>query len=138
MTKPYQEERFEYKGYPCVILFIPLGHRCGYVGLPTTSKFYCKNYGSIPVICHGGLTYGKTRLYGQLDKSIYWIGFDCAHAFDGKDLDKTMEYFEDMPRQELDFVKMLASLGDEVRTQEYVHKQCESIVEQIIRLESED
>ena len=34
--KPILECKFDYKGYPCVVLFMPLGYRCGYVG--TTEK----------------------------------------------------------------------------------------------------
>ena len=33
MVDPIVEKRFEYKGYPCVILFMPMCYRCGYVGL---------------------------------------------------------------------------------------------------------
>lgn len=29
-----EEKRFEYRGYPCVVLFMDMGHRCGYVGIP--------------------------------------------------------------------------------------------------------
>lgn len=107
MTEPYQEERFEYKGYPCVILLMPMGYRCGYVGLPKTSKFYGKDYDKIDVICNGGLTYGVKSLCNQTDKDVYWIGFDCAHYWDLYD----------------------------IKTQEFVHAQCESIVDQIIKLE---
>lgn len=32
--KPVLETKFEYKGYPCVVLFMPGAYRCGYVGVP--------------------------------------------------------------------------------------------------------
>ena len=28
--EPVLECKFDYKGYPCVVLFMPLGYRCGY------------------------------------------------------------------------------------------------------------
>ncbi len=28
--KPVLETKFEYKGYPCVVLFMPRAYRCGY------------------------------------------------------------------------------------------------------------
>lgn len=33
---------------------------------------------------HGGLTYARDRLAGVEGKS-WWLGFDCAHAWDAKD-----------------------------------------------------
>lgn len=38
-----QETRFLYKGFPCVVLFMPGGYRCGYVGLPKENKYYGKS-----------------------------------------------------------------------------------------------
>lgn len=57
MLQPKQESRFEYKEFPCVILFMPMGYRCGYVGLPKENRYYKKKYDDIPVDCHCGLSY---------------------------------------------------------------------------------
>ena len=120
MTDMSVEKRFEYKGYPCVIIFHTydeelLSHGlylenylCGYVGLPKTSKFYKKNYDDIPIDCHGGLTYGSNQLFGQNDPDTFWIGYDCAHYGDSI------------------FICNL----------EYCEEQCRSIVDQIIEAES--
>lgn len=86
MGRPIVEERFEYKGFPCVVLFQSLGFRTGYVGLPKGHKYYGKHYDLIPVDCHCGLTYGDYNLCGQVDKDTYWIGFDCGHCCDKKRL----------------------------------------------------
>ena len=32
--KPVLECKFDYKGYPCVVLFIPGAYRCGYTVYP--------------------------------------------------------------------------------------------------------
>lgn len=44
-----QEKRFEHKGFPCVVLFMPIGYHCGYVGLPKGNKYYGKDYDENPV-----------------------------------------------------------------------------------------
>lgn len=39
--KPVLETKFEYKGYQCVVLFMPGAYRCGYVGIPNSHKLVC-------------------------------------------------------------------------------------------------
>ena len=51
----YQEERFEYRGYPCVILFMDMGHRCGYVDVPESEAVADDD----DISCHGGITWGR-------------------------------------------------------------------------------
>ena len=88
MEKHYLvEEDFIYKGFRCVIIGNPLGHRCGYVGLPRGHKYYGDHYDDIPVICHGGLTYGRHNPNYPVanNEGLYWIGFDCNHAGDSPD-----------------------------------------------------
>lgn len=55
MAMPKLEKQFEYKGFPCVILFMPTGYRCGYVWIPKEVKIDIDNIG-----CHGGITYIAT------------------------------------------------------------------------------
>lgn len=144
MIEPYQEERFEYKGYPCVILFMPMCHRCGYVGLPKTSKFYGKGYDEIDVDCNGGLTYARNYLSGQEDKETWWIGFDCGHCWDLHDFKSAYKHFA----EDEEALKQIKAIEDiyinsacddyaTIKTQEFVLAQCERIVDQIIKLESE-
>lgn len=136
---PNQEKRFEYKGFPCVVLFMPMGFRCGYVGLPKENKYYGKSYDDIPVDCHCGLTYSDRKLHMQNDTSVWWIGFDCGHACDGYDVQKIKELYADdeniMKQVERmsDYFKIFA--GSPVRTLEYCEEECKKIVEQIIELE---
>lgn len=69
-----------YEGYPFWIELVDLGvmHKwhCGYVQLPADSKYVGVDYDSIPVHCHGGLTWSEAEENG------YVIGFDCAHYGD--------------------------------------------------------
>lgn len=133
MSKPVVEERFEYKGFPCVVIFMPLGFRNGYVGLPKNHKYYKKEYKEIPVSCHCGLTYGDTSLFGQEDKDIYWIGFDCGHCCDGFDLDKLDEYYGNRVENSImrNYQKMI-NAEHEFRTVEYVKNECMGIVDQLL------
>lgn len=141
MMIPNQEKRFEYKGFPCVVLFMPMGYRCGYVGLPKENKYYGKSYDDIPVDCHCGLTYSSRKLHTQSDASTWWIGFDCGHCCDGYDVQKIKELYSDdeniMKQVERmsDYFKIFA--GSPVRTLEYCEEECKKIVEQIIELDKE-
>lgn len=40
------ERELEHCGYKCVVLFQPMGHRCGYIGIPETHPLYGSSYGS--------------------------------------------------------------------------------------------
>ena len=51
MAIPKLEKQFEYKGFLCVILFMPDGYRCGYVGIPKDMKIDIDS-----IVCHGGIT----------------------------------------------------------------------------------
>ena len=41
--EPVLETKFEYKGYQCVVLFMPRAYRCGYVGIPNSHKLAKKS-----------------------------------------------------------------------------------------------
>lgn len=142
MLQPKQETRFEYKGFPCVILFMPIGYRCGYVGLPKGNKYYGKEYDKIPVHCHCGLTYSKHELFGQDDKNTWWIGFDCGHCCDGLDGKSFYLYYnEDLKTMEpisrnayVDSIESMFCIHSEypVCELEYVENECRKIVDQIL------
>lgn len=130
-----QETRFEYKGYPCVVLFMEAGHRCGYVGLPKGTTINT-DY----ISCHGGVTYSKNELILQTDTDRFWIGFDTAHCFDKRDYKKAKEYFGD-DTETLKSILLMEALDDkygmwgEIRTLEFCIEECKQIVEQIIAKE---
>lgn len=137
MAKPIIEERFEYKGFPCVCLFQSMGFRTGYVGLPKGNKYYGEDYGAIPVSCHCGLTYGDYTLFGQDDKDTWWIGFDCGHCCDGFDIEKLHEYYKDNEEvmkvaEHMHDYYAICNAENEFRTLEYVKENCMQIVEQLL------
>ena len=88
----------------------PLGHRCGYVKIPSNHHFYQKNYNWIDdnydIEVHGGLTFSEEKV-GSFSENGWYIGFDCAHYGD------TLE----------------------TCTKEYVESQCKKLINQIKSLE---
>lgn len=131
-----QEERFDYKGYPCVILFMSFGHRCGYVGVPIEKSY---NIDIDDIDCHGGVTYCEEHLHYQEDKNIKWIGFDTGHYGDGRDFETVKKLFGDNPKilNGLEFFQGSGYWVDfPVRTLDYCKEQCKQIVEQIIEMEN--
>jgi hypothetical protein len=72
---------------PCLIIRSTFGNFCGYVGItkdhPLFRVGYCDIEQNLDV--HGGLTYSD---HWDLDAEkptqyrIWWLGFDCAHAWD--------------------------------------------------------
>jgi hypothetical protein len=52
----------------------------GYVGLPSWHPYYNMDYDSIPIDCHGGLTFGQL----DEDEDLWVIGFDTSHFGDNK------------------------------------------------------
>lgn len=144
---PVRESLFEYRGYPCAVLLMPWGCRCGYVGLKKGSKYYQKGIYDIPVDCHGGLTYAENYLIGvnpsgdnQADSKfagLWWIGFDCAHWKDANDFPALYAAFANYPQEieriaNLQAVEKKFGTTGEVRTIEFCEAECRSIVDQLI------
>ena len=95
------EWRDEATGLPCMIKRNHLGALCGYVGAPRAHALYGIHYSDAEDVLeyagHCGLTYSATcdergeecpedtichlPLEGE-DDDVWWLGFDCAHAWD--------------------------------------------------------
>lgn len=126
-----EEERFLYKDYPCVVLFMGMGHRCGYVGVPKEQIGLVEN-AEETISCHGGITYGPSdHLHLQNDIDILWIGFDTAHWGDRNDVKKAVDYFGE-DAHTYDF-----GCGT-IRTLEYCKRECMDIVDQVIKMIEEE
>ena len=91
----------EETGLPCLIVRGGLGALCGYVGVPRSHPAYGKHYDDealLDIGVHGGLTFSdkcqhdgdQTDVSQSIchvvepgeDDDVWWVGFDCAHAFD--------------------------------------------------------
>lgn len=155
-TPPVRESLFWYRGYPCAVLLMPFGHRCGYVGIPKGSMHYGKHYNDIPIDCHGGVTYSENYLIsvsltGDKDadaklSGLWWIGFDCAHWLDMPDYSALYAAYQSRPdiikcaeviRPVEESIKADGETVCEVRTREFCETECRGIVDQLIALEEE-
>lgn len=130
------ECRGYYKGYPYVVMITAQCFRVGYVGIPKDHKYYGKTYDELHIDCHGGLTYSNNALSWQEDKDVWWVGFDCAHCWDGYDIESALETFKDYPEsidvinRNLLFMERV-NTSRTIRTLDYCIEQCEQIIDQI-------
>jgi hypothetical protein len=98
---PWQEEPDkvqwidEATGFDCLARRGPMGSWCGYVGVPPGHPAHGRDWVDVDVDVHGGLTFA-----GACDEDapeghgichvpepgrpadVWWLGFDCGHAFD--------------------------------------------------------
>ena len=109
-------------GYEAEIIAHPMGHRCGYVTVPTGHPCEGKDYNDINVSVHGGLTYGNGAKFG----------FDCAHYNDKRDESIMGEEYKKM----FSGSPFITHAADgEVRTLEYCIGECERLAAQLKGLE---
>lgn len=142
MNKYKIESDFIYKGYRCITIFNSLGIRCGYVGIPKGHCLYgktdCDKVGVTRIDMffnvHGGITYtngGENSSY-PIKSDLWWIGFDCGHAEDGRDLDFVEELWgddEELKRR----VRTTQCFKDwKIRTLKYTQQECKNLVDQVI------
>lgn len=133
-------------GYEWNIVSGPLGHRCGYIRVPKGHPWHGKEYDDIEANVHGGLTFAeKDTPCGKGGKDDgYWVGFDCAHCGDAPDREL---YARFSPEKQAGF-KMMAQIHadiearhplsprfrDKVRSQEYVIRECQQLIEQAVKV----
>jgi len=135
----------EYKGYPYLITFTGTAHRCGYVaideGHPLYGKDLMQNSAPEPFdLCvHGGITFHEKgthvleRLFpDQPHCNDEWIGFDAAHAWDGKDWEKHAKYFGEEKMKKLSSYFTFFDRDETIRTYSYIEQQCKNLIDQII------
>lgn len=75
---------FSHCGLQCMVHRNGAGAWCGYVAVPRSHPAFGHPYDDFSVRVHGGLTYSD-KCQGHichLGPRKWWIGFDCAHAFD--------------------------------------------------------
>lgn len=130
MNEPIIEERFDYEGFPCVVMFFPDGFRYGAVGIPKWHNYYGANLEDMSIICHGGLIYSDYTLCFQKDKYTYWIVFGCNKENDKIDIEKLKKYYGSITKNKA--MKHLNQNGT-IRDFDYVKRECIGIVEQLIQ-----
>ena len=147
-------------GHRCGYVGIPLGHELykknygDYLDVTKTEieNQEIGNRGIIPLLIsafdddervkmdvyfnvHGGLTYSDDYPEYPVESNLWWLGFDCGHYQDGKDLKLMEEYWGDDSRiqRRIEIEREFPNYYP-VRSKEYVEKECKSLVDQIIYL----
>ena len=117
----------EHAGFKWQIVHNGMGYRCGYIRVPKGHPWFGTDdlqYSNIDV--HGGITFGEPdKPCNEDDEPGWWLGFDCAHAFDLPDPElpgcQSFSIFDDVLSPE----KYAC-----VRTTDYVRHECLSLCEQ--------
>ena len=115
-----------HEGFEWEVVRNHMAYRCGYVRVPAGHPWHGKGYDDVepyPEV-HGGLTFAEadTDCGKGGDDSAWWLGFDCAHAWDSPD--------PELPgyRQEMVFP------ASTIKTTEYVEAECRSLIEQAAKV----
>lgn len=121
-------------GFPCVMRRGSMGAWCGYVGVPPGHPWHGKDWGSIDVEVHGGLTYAEkcnewigvchVPAPGESD-NFWWVGFDCAHWMDLNPVQEALRSQLNMPAYERP-----EEFRDVYRTLAYVKAETEDLARQ--------
>jgi hypothetical protein len=104
-----------------------LGTINGYVIVPTDSKYYDADYLYVEDIdVHGGLSYSGFGPLNLIPNEYYALGFDCAHADDGRNFDFAREHGIEIP------IYSSSIFGTENwKDEEFVKNECEKLAKQI-------
>jgi len=135
------EKQFNYKGFECVVLGVSAGHRCGYISVSEPSEYMLEDAYSLDFDVHGGITYGSSsnEYPIQSDEEIFWLGFDCAHYMDAKDMNLLKELASpDQYDYALEMELKFPMRDQVVRTTDYVEEQLKSLADQIIEYSKEN
>ena len=106
-------------GLKAHVIATPMGHRCGYVGVPEGHPMYGKHYDEVDVDVHGGLTYSND------EDGLWTFGYDCGHWDDAKDpelmSDEYKKVFRDFPRL----------IEGTIKTLDFCVTECEALAKQL-------
>lgn len=138
IEKEGDRKQFQYRGYDCLIRRVREagGHLCGYVVIPEGHKLFKVSYDDLEdkyeIHVHGGLTFSNYGFSDYKDtpfnKSKWYVGFDCHHAYDLAPL----QYLRFPQFTQPPYSTTLES--EEYRDMEYVTQECKDLVDQIIMI----
>lgn len=116
--------RGEHRGFEWVVTHNGMGYRCGYVKIPRGHPWYGKGDDEIDAAVHGGITFAEPDVdCGGGPDDGWWVGFDCAHAWDRPD--------PTLPTRKPAIP--ICPPDAEVRGQEYAEAECRSLCDQAAR-----
>lgn len=135
-----------YKGYDWCVTLTESGTRCGYVAIDRDNKLYGKSYSEYDdlIFCHGGVTFHDSpnkildkEMVGESICGDEWIGFDSAHAYDGRDTELAMKALPDSEKaKEIhNFYKNNNDVFTDsvLRSADYMEENCKAIIDKIIK-----
>ena len=131
------EKKFVYKGITCVVVGVRIGHRCGYVGLQNPPKSITDDPYSLDLDVHGGITYSRYSKNYPINTSTtkFWLGFDCAHYSDGKDMTLVKELnYKVVYEKILKTEQMFGDSYEHVWTTEEVIQELKNLVDKLVEL----
>ncbi len=118
------------------------GNWCGYVGVQEGHPWHGKDYDDINVNVHGGLTFAESCQEGPPETTIchipspgepehlWWLGFDCAHAWDRSPRDEVYARDRGDP--------FTAFHGETYKALGYVRAECARLASQVKECRSDD
>jgi hypothetical protein len=127
---------FNYKNYQCKCVRIMAlegigeyfgGHWCGYICIPKDHAWYGKERDGIDCNIHGGITYSEEEEDG------FWIGFDCAHAYDMSPSINMIMQKRNIPGEKV----IISFLNPTYKNLNYVIQECKKLVDQAIEASKE-
>ena len=125
----FVEEEKIYKGHHLVCVFVH-DHRCGYIGLPQGHLLENKDYDEIDLEIHGGLTFASNGFHFKKDGYNYYIGFDCAHIYDGYDIETILKH---NPNVDIAFYELMNQYDvTTIKTTKFVINELENAVKQLL------
>ena len=130
MTEP-NFEIFEHRGLKCMIKrHFQYGSLNGYVGVARDSRFFGKNYDEIDEMLpdlsvHGGITFAD--YWDEQNDNLWYIGFDCGHAYDYQPMYKLMfQFVKDFPKSPT------LDREEQYRDIEYVRTEVRALADQLL------
>ena len=124
------EKVFKSHGLKCVIITSSRGYRCGYV----KTKDFSGDKWDYDFDVHGGITFGGDLKHINTKIKGDWLGFDCNHVGDAKDIT-----LMDCQHRELHNEYNAFGLEDYgiVRSLEFCIDECRCLAKQISEMKQE-
>ena len=83
---------------------------------------------------HGGITYSDdSDTYPVKSDNLWWLGFDCAHCDDGKDLDLALKYglIDNKYYESMKEIENKYPTYGTIRSLSYCEQECKNLVDQL-------
>ncbi len=122
-------EKAEYRCFKYLIIGHDMGHRCGYVSLPSWHKLYKvdeEDFGHMNV--HGGITFCEIITQSPNFDKGHWIGFDCVHGGDARDETLMSEEYNEVYKK-INFVN-----PGIVRDDNFVRSNIKDLINQLLEV----